>query len=134
MSTDIILVSNEGVPVLFSRKGADLMQTITNLIEDLGESDDPIPVPMVDTSTLEDVLTYTDKYLSATFVETPEGEVRMLSEWELEFFNGNWSRVQNIILAANFLQYDLLIQACAQFIASQIVKMTPAEIKEYCSS
>jgi hypothetical protein len=134
MSNDINLLSSDREPFELDIRAVGLMSTLANLIDDLGDSDDPIPLMMVDSSTLKDVLEYTNIYLSAPFPALPEGEVRKLSDWEKDLFSGPWSRVNNIMLAANFLQYDILLQACAQFIASQIVKMSPEDIKEYCSS
>jgi hypothetical protein len=126
MSTDIILLSSEGEPFAISREGATLMETIANLIEDLGDSDEPIPLTEVNTSTLRDIVTYTEHYLKESF------DTREFSSWELDFFGGSWSRLKKIILASDFLQYDILFQACSKYIALQVVRMTPDEIREYC--
>ncbi len=118
------------------------MQTIANIIEDIGESDEPIPLTNISAETLVRVIEYTDKYLDAPFepVVAPSDDSlipqkpREFLPWELEFFNGSWSNLKAVMLAANFLDYQILLQACAQFIASQIIKMTPEEVKEYCSA
>jgi hypothetical protein len=129
MSTDIILLSSEGEPFTISPEGAALMGTITNLIEDLGDSDEPIPLIEVNTSTLRDIVTYTEHYLNAPFQLE---QSREFSSWEIDFFGGSWSRLKKIILASDFLQYDILFQACSKYIAQQVVRMTPDEIREYC--
>jgi hypothetical protein len=59
---------------------------------------------------------------------------RTFQPWEEEFFSGPWSKVKDVMMAANFLEFDILLQACAQYAASQIIQKTPEEIKEYCSS
>ncbi len=132
MSTDITLVSSEGESISISPEGATLMGTIANLIEDLGHSDEPIPLTEVNTSTLRDVVTYTEHYLNSQTNGFLTDQSTEFSSWELEFFDGTWSRLKKIILASDFLQYDILVQACSKYIAMKVVRMTPDEIREYC--
>jgi hypothetical protein len=122
-----------------------LMKTMSNIIELYGESDEPIPVNNIDSATFKLVLEYTEKYLANPFevkdepVESADEFVippkpRTFQPWEEEFFSGPWSKVKDVMMAANFLEFDILLKACAQYIASQIVQKTPEEIKEYCSA
>jgi hypothetical protein len=142
MSSSVTLVSNNGDSFVISPEAVKLMLTIDNMIDDLGESDEPVPLYTINTETLKRVIEYTDKYLADPFVPaSPPSEDSLLPPkpreflpWELEFFNGPWSSVKDVMMAANLLDYQVLLQSCAQYIASQIMKMTPEEVKEYCSS
>lgn len=142
MSSSVTLVSNKGDSFVIGPEAVKLMQTIANMIDDLGESDEPVPLYPIDTETLKRVVEYTDKYLADPFVPiVPPSEDSLLPPkpreflpWELEFFNGPWSSVKDVMMAANLLDYQVLLQSCAQYIASQIMKMTPEEVKEYCSA
>jgi hypothetical protein len=142
--TTIISKDNVAFPV--SRAGIELMKTISNIVELYGESEEPIPVSNIDSATFKHVLEYIEKYLANPFgvKDAPPSESadgfaipprpRTFQPWEEEFFNIPWSKVKDIMMAANFLEFDILLNACAQYVASQIVQKTPEEIKEYCSS
>jgi hypothetical protein len=133
MSTTI--VSNEGTPFTISENVVSLMGTIHNIVKCYGDSDEPVPLSAVNTETLKRVIEYAEKYVAKPFDEesTPEKH-RTMEKWELEFFSGPWSRVQSVMLAANFLDFPVLLKASAQYTASQITKMTTDELKTYCSS
>ena len=148
MSSSVTLISKQGDSFVITPEAVKLMTTIGNIIEDINDSDDPIPLPSINTDTLKRVIEYTDKYLADPFEVTTSDSMdntldkdvinipkpREFLPWELEFFNGSWSSVKDVMMAANLLDYQLLLQSCAQFIASQIIKMTPEEVKEYCST
>jgi hypothetical protein len=140
------LISKDKVPFLVSNSSIELMKTMSNIIELYGESDDEIPVNNIDSATFKRVLEYAEKYLANPFIvkddtplETADGfalppKPRTFQPWEEEFFSGPWSEVKDVMMAANFLEFDILLKACAQYVASQIVQKTPEEIKEYCST
>jgi hypothetical protein len=142
MSSSVTLVSKQGDSFVICPEAVKLMQTIANTVDDLGESDDPIPLSIINTETLKRVIEYTDKYLADPFVlvTTPSDDSlippkpREFLPWELEFFNGPWSSLKDVMMAANYLDYQVLLQSCGQFIASQIINMSPEEVKEYCSA
>jgi hypothetical protein len=145
-STMTTLITKDNVAFHVSGAGIELMKTMSNIIELYGESEEPIPVSNIDSATFKHVLEYAEKYLANPFefkddtiVDSPDGfaiqpRPRTFQPWEEEFFNTPWSKVKDVMMAANFLEFDILLQACAQYIASQIVKKTPEEIKEYCST
>ena len=140
------LISKDNVAFQVSAAGIKLMQTVFNIIDTYGESDEPIPIAIVDSTALGRVLEYVEKYLANPFevkdntpVESADGfaipaKPRAFQPWEEDFFNVPWSKLKDIMMAANFLEFDILLKACAQYTASQIVKKTPEEIKEYCST
>jgi hypothetical protein len=139
------IITKDKVAFLVSDATIELMKTISNIVELYGESDEQIPVKNIDSATFKRLLEYAEKYLANPFdvkdesVESVDGFVvppkpRTFQSWEEEFFSGPWSKVKDIMMAANFLEFDILLKACAQYTASQIIQKTPEEIKEYCSS
>jgi hypothetical protein len=140
------IISKDKVAFQVSNASIMLMKTISNIVELYGESEEPIPVSNIDSATFKHVLEYTEKYLANPFEvkdDTPPESAdgfaipprpRTFQPWEDEFFSGPWTKVKDVMMAANFLEFDILLKACAQYIASQIVQKTPEEIKEYCSS
>ena len=145
-STMTTLITKDNVAFHVSDAAIELMKTMSNIIELYGESEEPIPVSNIDSATFKHVLEYAEKYLANPFEvkddtspESADGfaippRPRTFQPWEEEFFSGPWTKVKDIMMAANFLEFDILLNAYAQYIASQIIQKTPEEIKEYCSS
>ncbi len=145
-STMPTIISKDKAAFHISNASIELMNTLSNIIELYGESEEEIPVNNIDSATFKRVLEYAEKYLANPFEvkddtppESADGfalppKSRTFQPWEDEFFSGPWSKVKDVMMAANFLEFDILLKACAQYTASQIVQKTPEEIKEYCST
>ena len=139
------LISKDNEAFHISEAGVNLMTTVSNMIDTTPEKKIVIPFKIINSATLKYVVEYIDKYLENPFTveNTPLESVgefvtppklRTFTQWEDEFFNIPWSMVNDIMKAANYLEFDILINSCAQFVASQIIKKTPEELAEYLST
>lgn len=113
--TIINLESSDGKTFQVPYKIVKQSCTLKNMLEDLAGADDesPIPIPVVDGSTLEQVIKYcTD-----------------MDAWDEESFTANHAPLFDIILAANFLEIKPLLDLGCKTVAHLIKGKTPEEIR-----
>ena len=95
-----------------------------------------IPVPNVKGDTLRMVCRFVDHYASDPF-ETIQKPLRKATleqtvpKWYSDFMEENDSRLEDIILAANFMDIQPLLSLALATLAFRVRKMTPEECKAY---
>jgi S-phase kinase-associated protein 1 len=105
--------------------------TIKDLLDDVG-SDKPIPLINIDSETLDQLIVYMKRH-----VQHPEDhldykdEMNSISEWDLDFC----AKLPNellfkIILAANYLDINPLLQLTCKTVAKKIKGKSEDEIRE----
>lgn len=104
------------------KEHAILSSTIRNMLEDL-EDDSVVPVPNVDAKTFSKVA----QFCKFRCEEHTEKET---NEFEKEFLDMETSDVFNVILAANYLNIEKLLDASCRSVADMIKGKTPEEIRE----
>lgn len=116
-----------------------LSVTIKNIIDDLGDSENAIPLPNVVSNVFEKIIIYL-KYIidnpiakeksdeSEEKDKTPETFV--FNPWETEYLNIDQKDLFEIILAANFLDIKPLLNLTCRKVASIIKGKTPEEIRK----
>jgi|SRR5665647_2212255 len=113
----ITLTSKDGKNFEVSSTWAMKLNTVKNLMEDIG-TDQPIPVTEVVSRILENVIT--------CLKSEDEGK---MEEMETFFKGMNQSDLFETNLAANYLDYPVLLDLTCKTVADMIRGKTPAEIR-----
>lgn len=110
---------------------------IKNMLEDIGESDQPIPLPNVTANVMKKVLEYCEHHrgepLPSSDAENAD-DVRKrttdISEWDQKFITVDQEMLFEIILAANYLDIKPLLDVGCKTVANMIKGKTPEEIRK----
>uniref|UniRef100_A0A803LIV1 SKP1-like protein n=1 Tax=Chenopodium quinoa TaxID=63459 RepID=A0A803LIV1_CHEQI len=121
-SKKIILRSSDKETFNVDEKAAMLSQTIKNMIEDLGDSTDPIPLHNVTSKILSKVIEYCNKHAVA------DNSVAVMSDdelkqWDKDFLNVNQNTLFDLILG--------LLDLTCQCVADMIKGKSPEEIRKH---
>ncbi|XP_010539834.1 PREDICTED: SKP1-like protein 1A [Tarenaya hassleriana] len=121
----IILKSSDGVVFEIDKAVAMESQTITHLIED-DCAGDAIPIPEVTSKILWMVIEYSMKHVAAA--AAADGA---LKAWDAEFVKVDNATLVDLILAANYLNIEGLLDLTCQRVADMIGNSrNPEEIRE----
>jgi S-phase kinase-associated protein 1 len=136
-----VLNAVDGVNVIVPLDVAKISITIRNMLEDLGETlgedeDNIIPVPGVKGTILNKI------YYFCNYIHTNPQELDALTawlddktytiplpEWYNEFLNIDQTTLFEVILGANFLDIQPLLNMTCKYIANIIRNKTPDELR-----
>lgn len=131
-----------------ARDIANMSVTISHMLADLGDDNDcPIPLPNVTGAVLGKCIQYCELYQTnagipsdevsmaeeegAVETSKPKTDTRELAKWEVEFFKDiEQSPLFEIILAANYLDINCLLQSACKTVANMIKGKTPEQIRD----
>ncbi|XP_021770689.1 SKP1-like protein 1B [Chenopodium quinoa] len=128
-SRKIILKSADNEHFEVDEKAAMLSQTIKNLIEDIGESNDPIPLPNVSSAILSKIIEYCNKHVEEE--NKAESENDDLKQWDADFLKVDQKILFDLILAANYMDIKSLLDLSCQCVANMIKGKTPEQIRKH---
>jgi S-phase kinase-associated protein 1 len=113
-------------------KTARMSLTISNMLEDLGSSDLPVPLHNVSSKILTKVLDYCKYHTDNPTVEsTDDNKVSVeLSPWDKHFCEMDQESLFELILAANFLDIKPLLDVTCKTVANMIKGKSPEEIRK----
>ncbi|XP_021737058.1 SKP1-like protein 1A [Chenopodium quinoa] len=127
----VILRSSDKETFDVDEKAAMLSQTIKNMIEDLDDSTDPIPLPNVTAKTLAKVIEYCNKHANdddnSDPIPQPNDE---LKQWDKDFLNVDQNTLFDLILAANYMDIKGLLDLTCQHVTDMIKGKAPEEIRK----
>jgi S-phase kinase-associated protein 1 len=133
----VTLISKDGISYSVDINTVIHSLTIKNILDDLGyEGDVPIPIPTVNGDVLKKVLIFCD-YIQHNPEDTQHLEqwtedrtfIISLRQWFSDFISVDQKNLFEIILAANFLDIQLLLNLGTKYVASLIRNNTPDELK-----
>ncbi|KAG8954698.1 hypothetical protein FRC04_011131 [Tulasnella sp. 424] len=140
MSTtpQVTLESSDGEKFKVDKEVAERSVLIKNMIEDVGESDNPIPLPNVNASVLRKVLEYCEHHrgdpLPAADADPSNDDNRKrateISDWDQKFIQVDQEMLFEIILAANYMDIKPLLDVGCKTVANMIKGKTPEEIRK----
>ncbi|PWA42961.1 Skp1 domain-containing protein [Artemisia annua] len=108
-------------------------QAIKNMIEDEC-ADNVIPLGNIDSKTLSKIIEYCKKHAESPKkddnADIDEKAVEDLKSFDAEFAKVDMPLIQDILMAANFLNIDNLIGLMCRTIADRIKGKTPEEIRK----
>lgn len=129
MEPQVTLRSLDEKSLSFSKKAAVLSVTIKELIEDLGETDIPIPVK-VKSVILEKAMEWAEHHKS-DFQETVEEGKKVLNEWDTNFIKKfTDDEMVDLLLAANYLHMKPLLDLASIQVASLVKGKSPQELRQ----
>ncbi|KAL5577469.1 hypothetical protein UlMin_019168 [Ulmus minor] len=121
----ITLKSSDGETFEVDEAVGSESQTIKHMIED-DCADNAIPLPNVTSKMLSKVIEYCKKH-----VETPKPDDNdELKAWDADFVKVDQATLFDIILAANYLNINSLLDLTCQTVADMIKDKTPEEIRK----
>jgi len=113
---------------------ARMSQTISNMLDDIGNSDLPIPLHNVTSKILTKVIEYCQYHADNP---TPKGDEKKdekrtddISPWDKNFCSVDQATLFELILAANFLDIKPLLDLTCKTVANMIKGKTPEEIRK----
>ncbi|TIB02278.1 hypothetical protein E3P94_01058 [Wallemia ichthyophaga] len=134
--TKVILLTSDNEEFQVDKDIAERSVLIKNMLEDIGESEHPIPLPNVTSNVFKKVLEYCDHHrndpLPSTDDNSDEQRKRTtdINEWDQKFIQVDQEMLFEIILAANYLDIKPLLDVGCKTVANMIKGKTPEEIRK----
>ncbi len=142
----IVLNAKDGINVSVPLSVAKISITIKNMLEDLGEMveeghENSIPIPGVDGAILAKIYTFCD-YIHTNPTELENLQIWLddktftvpLSQWFNEYLNVDQQTMFEVILGANFLDIQPLLNMQCKNVANIIRNKTPDELRTLFAS
>ncbi|KAI9034161.1 Skp1 family, dimerization domain-containing protein [Hyaloraphidium curvatum] len=132
----ITLTSSDSVAFTVEREVAERSVLLKNMLEDVGESDAPIPLPNVSGSILKKVIEYCEHHKGDPLptAEDDNDDTRKRSddieEWDADFVKVENDQLFELILAANYMDIKPLLDLGCKTVANMIKGKTPEQIRE----
>jgi S-phase kinase-associated protein 1 len=132
------LISSEGFELAVDRKIIERSILIRTLLEDIGESESPIPLPNVSGPILSKVIEYCthhqhDPLTPTTHAlddDTRSRTEESMSEWDEQFCRVDQGTLFEMILAANYLDIKSMLDLTCRAVANMIKNKSPEEIRQ----
>eukprot|EP01113_Clastostelium_recurvatum_P017587 TRINITY_DN206_c0_g1_i1.p2 TRINITY_DN206_c0_g1~~TRINITY_DN206_c0_g1_i1.p2 ORF type:complete len:161 (-),score=64.48 TRINITY_DN206_c0_g1_i1:65-547(-) len=127
------LESSDGKVFEVPQAIAAMSVTIKNMLEDIGDSEHPIPLPNVNGFILEKVIEYCRYHHEHPSPPTDEKDEKRTDDiipWDKEFCKVDQPTLFELILAANYLDIKPLLDVTCKTVANMIKGKTPEEIRK----
>ncbi|KIK54310.1 hypothetical protein GYMLUDRAFT_77159 [Collybiopsis luxurians FD-317 M1] len=132
MTLVFTVTSSEGEDFTVEKDVAFCSLLLRNILEDIGPSSDPIPLPNVSTAALKKVLEYCTIHCGEEPPDPDEDDTRKreitFNDWECQFIAVDQEFLFEIILAANYLDIKGLIDLGCKQLALMIQGKSTEEI------
>jgi len=133
--SQIKLLSSDNAPITVDKEVAERSVLIKNMIEDLGEIDEAIPIPNVNEAVLRKVIEWCEHHKNdppATNDDESDSRKRStdIEEWDMKFMQVDQEMLFEIILAANYLDIKPLLDVGCKTVANMIKGKSPEEIRK----
>ncbi|KAF9251644.1 hypothetical protein DTO006G1_2752 [Penicillium roqueforti] len=130
----ITLTSSDGVDLSVERTTAERSVLIKNMLEDLGDSGEAIPIPNVNEAVLKKVIEWCEHHKndppSASDDDDNRRKTTDIDEWDQKFMQVDQEMLFEIILAANYLDIKALLDVGCKTVANMIKGKSPEEIRK----
>ncbi|KAL8287060.1 hypothetical protein RQP46_004066 [Phenoliferia psychrophenolica] len=135
MSTTITLSTSDNETFPVEKEVAIRSVLIKNMLDDLPESDNAIPLPNVSANVLRKVLDWCEHHKKDPEpLETDSDDTRKktteISDWDQKFIQVDQEMLFEIILAANYLDIKPLLDVGCKTVANMIKGKQPEEIRK----
>lgn len=134
----VTLISSDGKEYRVNLSVAKMSNTMKDLIDDAG-TELPIPLPNVTARILEKVIQYCEYHIehpdppaAADADKDAEKEKRSddIIPWDRDFCNVDQSTLFEMILAANYMNIQPMLDVTCKTVANMIKGKTPEEIRK----
>ncbi|KAG2174199.1 hypothetical protein INT43_004220 [Umbelopsis isabellina] len=127
------LLSSDNETFTVDKQVAERSILIKNMLEDVGESDAPIPLPNVTAKILKKVIDWCEHHRGDPVSQQEEINDRKrlteIDEWDQKFMEVDQETLFEIILAANYLDIKPLLDIGCKTVANMIKGKSPEEIR-----
>lgn len=133
-NSTITLCSSDGVDITVDRAVAERSVLIKNLLEDIGDQGEAVPLPNVNEAVLRKVIEWCNHHKNDPPTAGDEDESRRktteIDEWDQKFMQVDQEMLFEIILAANYLDIKALLDVGCKTVANMIKGKSPEEIRK----
>ncbi|EON65902.1 E3 ubiquitin ligase complex SCF subunit sconC [Coniosporium apollinis CBS 100218] len=131
----ITLTTNDGVDMTIERQVAERSILIKNLLEDVGETGEAIPIPNVSEPVMRKVIEWCEQHKKdppASNDDDSDSRKKStdIDEWDQKFMQVDQEMLFEIILAANYLDIKALLDVGCKTVANMIKGKSPEEIRK----
>ncbi|XP_006648624.1 SKP1-like protein 5 [Oryza brachyantha] len=126
-STTILLVSSDGRRFEVAEVAASMSRLVSHMIED-GCAEGGVPLPNVTGDMLAKIVEYCNKHAGAGVSSEPEREE--LKKFDADLVNVDLVPLFELIMAANFMDIQGLLDTACQKVADMMKGMTVEQIRE----
>jgi len=131
----VTLTSSDNEAFTVDKEVAERSVLIKNMLEDVGESDAPIPLPNVTSKVLKKVIEWCEHHRNdpAPAQDDQDDNRRRttdIDEWDQKFMEVDQEMLFEIILAANYLDIKPLLDVGCKTVANIIKGKSPEEIRK----
>lgn len=131
----IRLMSSDQATISVDKEVAERSVLIKNMLEDVGEVDEAIPIPNVNEAVLRKVIEWCEHHkCDSPTTNEEEADSRKRStdieEWDQKFMQVDQEMLFEIILAANYLDIKPLLDVGCKTVANMIKGKSPDEIRK----
>jgi S-phase kinase-associated protein 1 len=129
------LASSEGTEYTVDRDIAEQSVLLKNMLEDVGESENAIPLPNVTGPILQRVIEWCTHHRNDP-APTQDDDTKQqktsddIEEWDAEFVKVDQGTLFELILAANYMDIKPLLDLTCKTVANMIKGKTPEEIRK----
>ncbi|XP_023539883.1 SKP1-like protein 1A [Cucurbita pepo subsp. pepo] len=127
-SKKIVLKSSDGDTFEIDEAAALQSQAIRHMIED-DCADNVIPLPNVTSKILAKVIEYCRKHVDASSADPPLSE-QDLNAWDRDFADVDQATLFDLLLAANYLSINSLLDLTCRTVANMFRGKTPEEVRK----
>lgn len=133
MPRKIILVSNQNDKFEITEEGADLNVLVKSIVEEY-DGDCEIPLINIDTACLVKIIEFSEYHAKIPMdnIEKPLKSPNLkniISDWDLNFIDVEQELLYKLVLAANYIDNESLLDLCCAKIASTLKGKTSDEIR-----
>jgi len=133
--SQIRLLSSDNAVLTVDKDVAERSVLIKNMLEDVGEVEEAIPIPNVNEAVLKKVIEWCEHHKAdPPSANDDESDSRKRSsdieEWDQKFMQVDQEMLFEIILAANYLDIKPLLDVGCKTVANMIKGKSPEEIRK----
>eukprot|EP00727_Mastigamoeba_balamuthi_P003414 m51a1_g1307 putative cytosolic glycoprotein fp21 (165) ;mRNA; f:208258-209268 len=129
MASQVVqLISQDDIKIEVALEVANMSETIKHLIEDLKTDSGlpPVPLPNITGRVLQKVFDFAKHHYTQE-----KANQKVETEWDLEYLKGEWPALQELLVAANYLDMKVLFDAVVNAIITFFIHgKNPEEIKK----
>ena len=127
------LQSSDGDDFEVEKVVACMSKTIKTMLEDLGDDDEVIPLPNVNSKTLKLVKKWAEHHQNDPAPDDDDSKEKRtddISDWDKSFLNLDQVDLFELILAANYLDMKGLLDVTCKTVANMIKGKSSEEIRK----
>lgn len=115
-------------PIDVPREVIAQSKMIAGMLEDMGDCTDVISLPQISEQTFKHVLEFCEYHRESTSAKT--GRMFVMKGWEKQFCNRKDNVIFDMIVAANMLEIEPLLDLLCKTVANMIKGLTVEQIRD----